>query len=60
MKRDLARLTFLLNELRDQRDDTARLLLSRSSSLALANVRALKAKHASLTRRIERLEGKLK
>lgn len=60
MTRDLARKAHLLNELVQQRDDTARLLLARDAHLPLANVRALKEKHASLARRVARLERSLK
>lgn len=55
----LHELAHLLNELIAQRDDTARLLLERAAHLPVANVRALKAKHAQLSRRVARLQKKI-
>ena len=56
--RPLTELAHLLNTLQDDAAAIARLLLDRSSNLPLANVRALKHKHAALTRRIMRLKAR--
>ena len=55
----LTELAHLLNQLQEQRDGIMRLLLDRSSNMPLANVHALKAKHATLTRRITRLQKRV-
>ncbi len=57
---DLVRQAHLLNTLHQDRDAIEQLLLTRAAALALPNVRALKAKYVALSRRIARLEAKLK
>lgn len=59
-RRSLPAQAYLLNQLIEERDHIARLLLERAAHLPLANVHALKTKHARLVRRIERLQRKLR
>ena len=57
--RSLEEKAHLLNELLTMREDIARTLLTTADRLSLANVHALKAKHASVCRRLGRLQRDL-
>jgi len=57
--RSLEEKAHLLNELLTMREDIARTLLTTADRLSLANVHALKAKHASVCRRLARLQKEL-
>jgi len=56
----LARRAALLNELLADLERIESLLRERHAVMPLANIRALKSKHASVSRRLARLEARLK